>query len=64
MAVKIKSKGFIIGLIIGIIVSFAVLYYYENYYKKTKFERDAAKFEKNAKKELNKTGEKAKKLFD
>lgn len=64
MAKNKKSKGFLWGLIIGILIAAGAVYYYQNYYNKTKLEREADKIEKKAKKELEKAEEGVKKLFD
>ena len=64
MAKKSKSKGFLWGFIIGAIIAVGAFYYYENYYKKTELERKAEKFEKKAQKQIEKAGDKAKKIFE
>jgi hypothetical protein len=52
MAKKNRSKGFIVGLIIGIIVAAGALYYWDQYHRKSKFERDTEKIENKVKKLL------------
>lgn len=64
MAKKKNFKGFLWGFIIGAIIAVGAFYYYVNYYKKTKFERKAEKFENEAQKQIEKASDKAKKLFE
>ena len=54
------NKGLIIGIIIGVIVASGSLYYWDQYHRKSKFERNVEKLQKDTKKEI----EKAKKLFE
>jgi hypothetical protein len=54
MGKKKFNKGLIIGVLIGIVVAAGALYYWDQYQRKSKFERNVEKLEKNTKKELNK----------
>ncbi len=54
MVKKDFSKGLILGITIGVLVSFGILWYWDTYHRKSKFERNVEKFEKNTKKELKK----------
>jgi hypothetical protein len=54
------NKGLIIGIIIGVVIAVGALYYWDRYQRKSKFERNVEKFQKETKKEL----EKAKKIFE
>ena len=59
-----KKNGFLWGLIIGAVISAGAIYYYNNYMKKSDFEKKTEKLEKKAKKEIDKAKDGAKKLFD
>lgn len=63
-AKKTKNNGFLWGLIIGALIAAGAIYYYNNYMKKSDFEKKTEKLEKKAKKEIDKAKEDAKKLFD
>jgi hypothetical protein len=54
MEKKKFNKGLIIGIVIGVVVAAGALYYWDQYHRKSKMERNVEKFEKNAKKELKK----------
>ena len=61
---KSKNNGFIWGLIFGAIIAAGAIYYYNNYMKKSDFEKKTEKLEKKAKKGIDEAKENAKKLFD
>jgi len=46
--------GIVIGIVIGVVVAAGALYYWDQYHRKSKMERNVEKFEKNAEKELKK----------
>ena len=54
MGKKDFSKGLIIGILIGALVTFGILWYWDTYQRKSKFERNVERFEKDTKKELKK----------
>jgi hypothetical protein len=60
MEKKKFNKGLIIGIIIGVVVAVGALYYWDQYQRKSKFERNVEKFQKDTKKEIDK----AKKLLE
>jgi len=64
MSKKNKSNGFIWGLLIGGLLTAGAIYYYNNTYKKSDFEKETRKLEKKAKKEIEKAEDGIKKLFD
>jgi|WetSurMetagenome_2_1015567.scaffolds.fasta_scaffold1221059_1 hypothetical protein len=53
------TKGLIVGIIIGAVLTFSILWYWDKYQRKTKFERNIEKIQKDTQRELDK----AKKLF-
>jgi hypothetical protein len=52
MEKKKFNKGLIIGILIGIVVAVGALYYWDQYHRKSKFERETEKIEKKVKKLL------------
>lgn len=64
MAKKSKSKGFWWGLLLGLIIAAGAVYYYQNYYNERKMKRNAHQIEKDVKKKVEDTTDKAKKLFE
>ena len=51
--VKLKfNKGLIVGILIGIVIAAGALYYWDQYHRKSKFERETEKIENKVKKLL------------
>jgi len=53
MEKKKFNKSLIIGILIGIVVAAGALYYWDQYHRKSKFERDTEKIENKVKKLLD-----------